>query len=115
MCGCPELFNRIDEVLVFRPLDETVITQIAKIQCEKLSTRMEKQGISLSFEAHALAVLAEAGHDPELGARPLKREIQRLVETPLARAMLAEQVIPGGAYRVVSRGGILKIEPYDSL
>ena len=57
----PELFNRIDEVLVFRPLDEAVIKRIAGIQCEKLTARMSKKGIALAFDDHALAVLAEGG------------------------------------------------------
>lgn len=106
----PELFNRIDEVLVFTPLSETVIKDIAKIQVGRLVERMSKKDIVLEFTDAAIAALAQSGYDPQLGARPLKREIQRMVENPLAQAMLEDSVVPGGSYRVVSKGGFLKFE-----
>ena len=107
----PEFFNRIDEIVVFKPLGLETIMDIARIQCGRLAARMAKQDIHLSFDDAAIAALASAGYDPLLGARPLRREIQRLVENPLAKAMLADAILPGNAYNVVGRGSFIRFEP----
>ncbi|TRX54407.1 ATP-dependent chaperone ClpB [Thalassomonas sp. M1454] len=87
----PEFINRIDESVVFHPLDAEQIKQIAKIQLKLLSKRLADRQISLEVSDEALTKISEAGFDPVFGARPLKRAIQRHVENPLAQAILNGQ------------------------
>jgi ATP-dependent Clp protease ATP-binding subunit ClpB len=84
----PEFVNRIDEVVVFHPLDEKNIESIARIQIANLEKRLAKMEIKLELSDGALAQLAKAGFDPVYGARPLKRAIQSELENPLARQIL---------------------------
>jgi len=84
----PEFLNRIDEAVVFHALDAKHIEQIAKIQLQVLESRLEKMEMKLDVTPRALAELAKAGFDPVFGARPLKREIQRQVENPVAKLIL---------------------------
>ena len=84
----PEFLNRIDEAVVFHALDAKHIEQIAKIQLQVLESRLEKMEMKLDVSARALAELAKAGFDPVFGARPLKREIQRQIENPVAKLIL---------------------------
>ncbi len=84
----PEFINRIDEVVVFHPLDEKHIKSIARIQLQYLEERLEKLEIALKISDSAIAALAQAGFDPVYGARPLKRAIQTQIENPLAKKIL---------------------------
>ena len=84
----PEFLNRIDEAVVFHALDASNIEAIAKIQLSVLEKRIEKMDMRLDVSPSALAELAKAGFDPVYGARPLKREIQRRVENPIAKLIL---------------------------
>jgi ATP-dependent Clp protease ATP-binding subunit ClpB len=84
----PEFLNRIDEAVVFHALDAKHIQQIAKIQLQVLEKRLEKMEMKLEVTPRALAELAKAGFDPVFGARPLKREIQRQIENPIAKLIL---------------------------
>ena len=84
----PEFLNRIDEAVVFHALDAKNIEAIAKIQLKVLEARLEKMEIKLDVSTRALAELAKAGFDPVFGARPLKREIQRRIENPVAKLIL---------------------------
>lgn len=84
----PEFINRIDESVVFHPLDADQIKQIAKIQLKLLSSRLADRQLSLEVSEEALGKISAAGFDPVFGARPLKRAIQRYVENPLAQAIL---------------------------
>jgi len=84
----PEFLNRIDEAVVFHALDAKNIEAIAKIQLRVLETRLEKMDMKLDVTPKALAELAKAGFDPVFGARPLKREIQRRIENPVAKLIL---------------------------
>jgi ATP-dependent Clp protease ATP-binding subunit ClpB len=84
----PEFLNRIDEAVVFHALDAKNIEAIAKIQLRVLETRLEKMDMKLDVTPKALAQLAKAGFDPVFGARPLKREIQRRIENPVAKLIL---------------------------
>lgn len=88
----PEFINRIDDIVVFHPLDNSQIREIAKIQLEQLKHRLAARDITIEFDDAALSLLAEAGFDPVYGARPLKRAIQQRLENPLAQALLAGQV-----------------------
>lgn len=84
----PEFINRIDEVVVFHPLDEKHIQSIARIQLQYLEERLEKLEIAVEISDPAIAALAQAGFDPVYGARPLKRAIQTQIENPLAKKIL---------------------------
>ena len=100
----PEFINRIDDAVVFHPLEKDQILGIARIQLETLMKRVQEAQINLEFNDDALELLVDAGYDPVYGARPLKRAIQRLVENPLAEAMLAGEFV-GGDTIVASRDG----------
>jgi ATP-dependent Clp protease ATP-binding subunit ClpB len=84
----PEFLNRIDEAVVFHALDAKNIEAIAKIQLKVLEARLEKMEMKLEVSPRAVAELAKAGFDPVFGARPLKREIQRRIENPVAKLIL---------------------------
>ncbi|MDE2625661.1 MAG: ATP-dependent chaperone ClpB [Burkholderiales bacterium] len=84
----PEFLNRIDEAVVFHALDAKNIEAIAAIQLKVLEARLEKMEMKLEVSPRALAELAKAGFDPVFGARPLKREIQRRIENPVAKLIL---------------------------
>ncbi|MDA9043983.1 AAA family ATPase, partial [Pseudomonadales bacterium] len=88
----PEFLNRIDDSVVFKPLTEVNIKAIARIQVDRLLARIAEQGIEMALEDEVFNNLAEAGFDPAYGARPLKRLIQRMIENPLAEAILSGAV-----------------------
>ena len=91
----PEFLNRLDETVVFHPLDSTQIRSIAKIQLARLEQRLAERQYQFSITDAALDKLAEVGFDPLYGARPLKRAIQQHLENPLAQALLQGDVLPG--------------------
>jgi ATP-dependent Clp protease ATP-binding subunit ClpB len=88
----PEFLNRIDEVIMFRPLSQNDIRSIVDLQIAELSERLVDRGIQLSASPEALAYLAEKGYDPQFGARPVKRLIQKEVLNELSKALLAGKV-----------------------
>ncbi|MDT9587622.1 MAG: ATP-dependent chaperone ClpB [Candidatus Arsenophonus melophagi] len=90
-----EFINRIDEVVVFHPLNKEQIADIAKIQLSRLYKRIEEKGYKVKITQAALEKLSEAGFDPVFGARPLKRAIQQHIENPLATQILSGQLVPG--------------------
>ncbi|WP_348666149.1 ATP-dependent chaperone ClpB [Arsenophonus symbiont of Ornithomya chloropus] len=91
----PEFINRIDEVVVFHPLNKTQIKNIAKIQLSRLYKRLEEQGYKIIITEKVLEKLAEIGFDPVFGARPLKRAIQHKIENMLAEKVLSNTLLPG--------------------
>ena len=101
----PEFLNRIDEAVVFHALDMKNIEAIAKIQLKILEARLEKMEMRLDVSARALAELAKAGFDPVFGARPLKREIQRRIENPVAKLILEGRFGPKDVIPVDFEGG----------
>jgi len=101
----PEFVNRIDEVVVFRPLSREQIRAITEVQVGYLSERLADREMSLELSAAALDKIGEAGFDPVYGARPLKRVIQSQVENTLAREMLEGRFGPGDRIRVDVRDG----------
>jgi ATP-dependent Clp protease ATP-binding subunit ClpB len=90
----PEFINRLDEIVVFHPLDDMQIKKIAKIQLESLKERLAKMDLQLEITDAALAEIARIGYDPVFGARPLKRAIQSRIENPLAKELLAGKFMP---------------------
>ncbi|MBZ9540032.1 ATP-dependent chaperone ClpB [Modicisalibacter tunisiensis] len=103
----PELINRIDEVVVFHPLGQEQIQQIAAIQLQRLRDRLAERDIGLEVSDDAMAQLAVVGFDPVFGARPLKRAIQSRLENPLAQELLAGHFVPGDTVRVTTEDGHL--------
>ena len=91
----PEFINRIDETVVFHPLANEHIKEIADIQLMKLRERLTEMGYLLEISDAALERIAESGFDPVYGARPLKRAIQQTIENPLAQKLLNGDYIPG--------------------
>jgi len=85
----PEFINRIDEIVIFNPLDEKVIKQVAQKFIDQLIERMSLNDIELSISDKALKKVCELGYDPDYGARPMKRYIQKYIEAPLARFIIA--------------------------
>ena len=96
----PEFLNRLDEIVVFRPLTKEQIRQIVEIQLSYLRARLAEKRISLELTEAAKDFLAERGYDPVFGARPLRRVIQRELETPLAQKILAGEVKEGDRVQV---------------
>ncbi|MGR5132690.1 ATP-dependent chaperone ClpB [Vibrio alfacsensis] len=90
----PEFLNRVDESVVFHPLGQDHIKSIASIQLERLAKRLEEKGYQFEVSEKALDLIAQVGFDPVYGARPLKRAIQQYVENPLAKSILAGQILP---------------------
>ncbi|KRE88894.1 ATP-dependent chaperone ClpB [Frateuria sp. Soil773] len=103
----PEFINRLDELVVFRPLDKTQIRAIAKIQLAYLEKRLAERQLRLEVSDGALALLGNVGFDPVYGARPLKRAIQQQLENPLAREILEGRFAPGSTVKVDAEGGHL--------
>ena len=91
----PEFINRIDESVVFHPLDKTELRGIASVQLALLQRRLADHDLSLSIDDELLNQIMEIGFDPVYGARPLKRALQQLVENPLAEAILSGAFSPG--------------------
>ena len=88
----PELLNRIDEVIMFTPLNEEEIKQIVTLQLNSLKKMLEKNDIKLNFTEEALRFIAEEGYDPQFGARPVKRVIQKYVLNELSKEILAAKI-----------------------
>ncbi len=91
----PEFLNRVDEVIVFHALTDADLEQIVGLLLADLARRLEDQDLALELTAAARALIVREGTDPAFGARPLKRTIQRLVENPLARALVSGEFKPG--------------------
>jgi ATP-dependent Clp protease ATP-binding subunit ClpB len=84
----PEFVNRIDDIVVFQPLTQLEIGRIAQLQLTSLNNRLAEQGLSIVLDSSAMEAIVAAGYDPVYGARPLKRAMQKMIENPLADALL---------------------------
>jgi ATP-dependent Clp protease ATP-binding subunit ClpB len=110
----PEFLNRVDEIIVFHSLSEEHLKQIVEIQLAGLRARLRERRISLELSDAAKTHLVRVGYDPTYGARPLKRAIQREIETPLARRILAGAVRDGEKVHVDAREGALTFEAVEN-
>jgi ATP-dependent Clp protease ATP-binding subunit ClpC len=106
----PEFINRIDEIIVFRALSEEQLLDITGLLLDRLSRRLRAQGIEVEFAEEAVRLLAREGYDPEFGARPLRRTIQRLVENELSRMVLDGSLEPGDKVVVDVEGDRLRFD-----
>ena len=106
----PEILNRIDETIMFTPLERSEITRIVQLQIEGLGRMLQKEGITLSLDESAYDLLTEAGYDPEFGARPVKRAIQSHLLNPLSKALLRGSVSAPSVVHVTARDGSLVFE-----
>ncbi len=88
----PEFLNRIDDIITFKPLSKEEIAQVVEMQMNRVKTMLEPQGYDLQWTPQAIETLAEAGYDPQFGARPVKRAIQEMVLNELSRKILSEEV-----------------------
>ncbi len=107
----PEFLNRIDDVIVFRSLSREDMRNIVGILLGQVKERLSAQDIHLDVSPEAMELLIERGFDPSLGARPLKRAIQRLLEDPFAEFILRGQLPAGGTIRVARKNDQLDFEP----
>jgi len=103
----PEFINRLDDIVVFHPLDKQQIRQIARIQLNGLEKRLAERGLKLVLSDDALNLLGNVGFDPVYGARPLKRAIQQQLENPLASKILGGEFASGDTVHVEAQGGHL--------
>jgi ATP-dependent Clp protease ATP-binding subunit ClpC len=106
----PEFINRIDEIIVFRSLSREQLTEITSLLLEHVRRRLRAQHIDVEFSDAAIQHLSEVGFDPEFGARPLRRAIQREVENELSRLVLGGSLAPDDNVVVDFRDGDLTFE-----
>jgi len=103
----PEFLNRLDKIIVFRPLDRKSIRKIVDIQTEDLCRRLASEDINLDITEEARNFIAEHGFDPEYGARPIRRAITDHIEDPLSESLLASRFSKNQTIRVLRRGNKL--------
>ncbi len=105
----PEFLNRIDDILIFLPLREGEILQIIDLLLDQLSARLAERGLSLEVDIAAKQLILNSAYDPIYGARPIKRYLQREVETQIARCLIAEDLPSGSLLQVSAVAGLLRV------
>lgn len=117
-CGCfflipqqfkPEFLNRIDDTVIFNSLSKDNLRLIVNLEVKKLRKRLAERDISMIITPNALDTMAEIGFDPVYGARPLKRAIQRELETSVAKGLLRRDFNDGDEITIDSMGGSITI------
>jgi ATP-dependent Clp protease ATP-binding subunit ClpC len=103
----PEFLNRIDEIVIFRELDEAELRQVTQLLLEETRRRLHAQNVQVDFAPAAVDWIAEHGYQPEFGARPMRRTIQREVDNRLSKMLLDGQIMPGQQVTVGVRDGHL--------
>jgi len=106
----PEFLNRVDEVVLFHPLGIDEVAAIAGLLIKDLNARLATKRIRLTLDKKVLQWLADRGLDPVYGARPLRRFIQREIETPLAKEILAGQILDGSSVKVTLKDAHVAFE-----
>jgi len=110
----PEFLNRVDEIVVFHSLSREDLKAIVDIQLGRLRKRLDERHISLDLTDRARDYFASTGYDPSYGARPLKRLLQREIETPLGRKLIAGEVLENSRVVVDWDGSNLTFTPYPA-
>lgn len=103
----PEFLNRIDEIITFHPLREDEIRQIVLLQLKHVEKMLKENGITLEVKDSAISLLAQEGYDPDFGARPVKRAIQRTLLNPLSKFLLSSKNDAGKPIEVAAHEGEL--------
>jgi len=111
----PEFLNRIDDTIVFHPLQRQQIRSIVKLQLKRLQKQLEQSQIQMHITEAAIDHIAEEGYDPAFGARPLKRVIQREIQNPLATELLKGSIAEGGSVSIDFRDDQFVFEPIETL
>jgi len=106
----PEFLNRVDDIVLFKPLTLPEIERIVDLQSEDLRRRLTDRGVRLELTEPARQFVARTGYDPVYGARPLKRVLQHELESKIARALIGGQVVEGSIVKVDMKGGALAVE-----
>jgi ATP-dependent Clp protease ATP-binding subunit ClpB len=106
----PEFLNRIDETVIFKPLTLEEIAQIVDLLVADLNRRLADRRVTVSLDAKAREWAAEKGYDPVFGARPLKRFLQRNVETRLARALISGEIPEGREVKFTVKDGAFVVK-----
>ena len=112
----PEFINRLDDIIVFRPLSRENLESIIEYELKKVRTRLVDRGIKLELDASAKEFLISKGYNPDFGARPLRRAIEQLVEDPLSEGILRGDFKQGQTVRITHEVGTdaLKLAYEDS-
>ena len=106
----PELLNRIDEIIVFHKLTKPELRQIVQLMTKDIKTRLAELNIELKFTSGVIDLIAEEGFDPEYGARPIRRAIQKKIEDPLSEALLSGEIRFGQKVKIGSQKGKVTIK-----
>ncbi len=93
----PELLNRFDEIVLFRPLTQDELTQVVGLMMQEVNKTLSNQNITVQLTPAAITKIVQLGYDPRLGARPMRRVVQRTVEDTVAKKILSNEVSPGGS------------------
>lgn len=109
----PEFLNRVDDIVLFKPLTMDEIEQIVDLLMDELRRRLADRRITLNITEEARRFIARSGFDPVYGARPLKRYLQRELETRIGRALIEGSVSEGGEINVTLSDGQLAVEYYQ--
>ena len=111
----PEFINRIDETIVFSPLSESDMLKITRMHAGFLSKKLEEMGVELSFSEDALHLIASLGYDPQYGARPVKRVLQKEVVNQLSKSLLSGEVSRDSKIEVYVRNGMINFRELDKV
>ncbi|PKL25416.1 MAG: Clp protease [Spirochaetae bacterium HGW-Spirochaetae-3] len=106
----PEFINRVDQVVVFHPLDQVQVRTVLELELSQLRRRLAERGIALELDKKAIDRLVEDGYDESYGARPMRRLITKLIEDPLAASIVEGKCSPGTTVRVKEKDGLLFIK-----
>jgi ATP-dependent Clp protease ATP-binding subunit ClpC len=110
----PEFLNRLDDVIVFRTLTREDMGQVAEIELSSVRERLSDRGIEIQLTDEAKTFIVDQGYNPDLGARPIKRSIERLIEDPLSEELLSGRFDSAKAIRIIVNEGHLEftsVEP----
>jgi ATP-dependent Clp protease ATP-binding subunit ClpB len=107
----PEFLNRVDDTIVFNPLQKEDLLEIVQIQLQRLQERLNERRIELEMNPDAIKLLSETGFDQLYGVRPLNRAIQKELETPLARALLSGIIKDGQKLNAQLKNGRIEFKP----
>jgi ATP-dependent Clp protease ATP-binding subunit ClpC len=111
----PEFINRVDEVVVFHPLDHAQVRAVLELELSRLRRRLAERGVAIELDRKAVERLVEDGYDEAYGARPMRRLITKLIEDPLAGMMIEGNCPPGATVRVKEKDGELSIKIIPSV